>query len=143
MLNLTLKVIENLAKKVIADDTHIDVGLHGTKTILNALSENGYADLAYQVALQETYPSWGWWIVNGATTLYERWPLNPGRGTLNHIMMGEIMAKFCSGKAHILDFRGSGLGQFGSENHCRMEKETLRKRYSNDRMGESCTCGVL
>ncbi len=43
-------------------------GLLGTKAILNALSENGYPDLAYEVAAQETFPSWGWWIVNGATT---------------------------------------------------------------------------
>jgi alpha-L-rhamnosidase len=65
----------------------------GTKTILNALSENGYADLAYEVASQETFPSWGWWIVNGATTLYENWTLDvTSDGSLNHIMFGEIGA---------------------------------------------------
>jgi hypothetical protein len=46
------------------------VGLLGSKAILNALSENGYADLAYTVASQKDLPSWGWWIVNGATTFY-------------------------------------------------------------------------
>lgn len=50
------KVADNLEKRVIADNSHIDVGLLGSKTILNALSENGYADLAYKVATQETYP---------------------------------------------------------------------------------------
>ena len=87
------KVAENLAKKVLADNEHIDVGLLGTKTVLNALSENGYADLAYKVASQETYPSWGWWIVNGATTLFENWKLGTrSDGSLNHIMFGEIGA---------------------------------------------------
>ena len=87
------KVAKNLAKRVIADNEHIDVGLLGTKTILNALSENGYADLAYKVASQETYPSWGWWIVNGATTLFENWKLGTrSDGSLNHIMFGEIGA---------------------------------------------------
>ncbi len=87
------KVAENLAERVIADNNHIDVGLLGTKTILNALSENGYADLAYEVASQETFPSWGWWIVNGATTLYENWTLDvTSDGSLNHIMFGEIGA---------------------------------------------------
>lgn len=87
------KVAGNLARRVIADGSHIDVGLQGSKTILNALSENGYADLAYKVASQETFPSWGWWIVNGATTLYENWSLTPKHSnSLNHIGFGEINA---------------------------------------------------
>jgi alpha-L-rhamnosidase len=89
------KVARNLADRVLSDNKHIDVGLLGTKTILNALSENGYADLAYQVAAQETFPSWGWWIVNGATTLYENWPLDAANDvSMNHIMFGEISAWF-------------------------------------------------
>ncbi len=87
------KVAFNLAERVIADNKHIDVGLLGTKAILNALSENGYANLAYEVASQETFPSWGWWIVNGATTFYENWPLDASRDiSMNHIMFGEIDA---------------------------------------------------
>jgi alpha-L-rhamnosidase len=90
---LVSKVAANLAKRVQADNNHIDVGLLGTKAILNALSENGYADLAYTVASQETFPSWGWWIVNGATTLYENWPIDAKTDiSMNHIMFGEIGA---------------------------------------------------
>jgi alpha-L-rhamnosidase len=86
-------VAANLAKKVEADNFHLDVGLLGTKALLNALSDNGYADIAYKVASQETYPSWGWWIVNGATTLYENWPIDAKSDiSLNHIMFGEINA---------------------------------------------------
>jgi len=87
------KVAKNLAERVVADNKHIDVGLLGTKTILNALSENGYSDLAWEVASQETFPSWGWWIVNGATTLYENWdPKAESDISMNHIMFGEINA---------------------------------------------------
>lgn len=87
------RVADNLAKRVIADGKHIDVGLLGTKSLLNALSENGHADLAYEVALQETFPSWGWWIRNGATTLYENWPIDAKSDiSMNHIMFGEIGA---------------------------------------------------
>ena len=87
------RVAENLAARVVADNEHIDVGLLGTKTILNALGENGYPDLAYRVAAQETFPSWGWWIVNGATTFYENWPIDAARDiSMNHIMFGEINA---------------------------------------------------
>lgn len=93
--NLVAKVASNLVERVKADSMHIDVGLLGTKTILNALSENGYPDVAYQLASSETYPSWGWWIVNGATTFYENWPLDAQRDmSLNHIMFGEINAWF-------------------------------------------------
>ena len=96
--NLKVKVAKNLAERVIQDDKHIDVGLLGTKAILNALSENGYAGLAYEVALQETYPSWGWWIKNGATTLYENWAIDSKSDiSLNHIMFGEIGAWFYKG----------------------------------------------
>ncbi|MDP4208336.1 MAG: glycoside hydrolase family 78 protein [Bacteroidota bacterium] len=87
------KVAANLAKRVEADHFSLDVGLLGTKTILNALIENGYADVAYKLASNETCPSWGWWIVNGATTLYENWPLDAKSDiSKNHIMFGEIGA---------------------------------------------------
>ncbi len=91
--NLKSKVAENLAQRVIADNRYIDVGLLGSKTILNALSENGYADLAYELASQETFPSWGLWIKNGATTLKENWPIDAKSDvSQNHIMFGEIGA---------------------------------------------------
>ncbi|RYU97060.1 alpha-L-rhamnosidase [Emticicia agri] len=91
--DMKAKVAASLAEKVKADNNHIDVGLLGTKAILNALSENGYADLAYTVASQETFPSWGWWIKNGATTLYENWPIDAKSDiSMNHIMFGEVGA---------------------------------------------------
>ena len=96
------KVAVNLAKRVEADQFHLDVGLLGQKAILNALSENGYADVAYKVAAQETYPSWGWWIKNGATTLYENWNIDSKHDiSMNHIMFGEIGAWLYKGPGGI------------------------------------------
>jgi len=75
----------------------------GSKAILNALSENGHADLAYQVASQESFPSWGWWIVNGATTFPENWALDADKDiSLNHIMFGEISAWYYKALGGIL-----------------------------------------
>ncbi len=89
------KVAANLAKRVITDNNHLDVGLLGSKSILSALSDNGYGDLAYKLASQETFPSWGYWIVDGATTLYENWRVGKkDDASLNHIMFGEIGAWF-------------------------------------------------
>ncbi|MDR1809161.1 MAG: glycoside hydrolase family 78 protein [Prevotella sp.] len=95
---LIAKVSQNLVAKVEETNYHLDVGVLGAKALLNALSENGYADAAYKVAVQNTYPSWGWWIVNGATTLLENWDLDATRDISdNHNMFGEIGAWFYKG----------------------------------------------
>jgi alpha-L-rhamnosidase len=91
--NLKAKVAANLAQRVEKDNKHLDVGEFGSKTILNALSDYGYADLAYEMATQKTFPSWGWWIVNGATTLIENWNMDEDI-SYNHIMFGEVSAWF-------------------------------------------------
>lgn len=92
------KIAANLAKKVEEAGFHLDVGVLGAKAILNALSENGYPEVAYKVAAQDTYPSWGWWIVNGATTLLENWDLKAERDISdNHMMFGEIGGWFFKG----------------------------------------------
>ena len=63
--DMKAKVAHNLSIAVEQTGFHLDVGVLGAKAILNALSENGYAETAYKIATQDTYPSWGWWIVNG------------------------------------------------------------------------------
>ena len=100
--NLKGKVAANLAQRVAADNYHLDVGILGAKAILSALSDNGYPDVAYRIASQETFPSWGWWMVNGATTLYENWKIDAKSDiSLNHIMFGEIGAWLYKGIAGI------------------------------------------
>ncbi|MDR1859542.1 MAG: alpha-rhamnosidase, partial [Bacteroidales bacterium] len=92
---LRQKVADNLAKRVIADNSHLDCGMLGTKAIFNALGDNGYADLACTVLSQETWPGFGYWIVkDNATTLYEDWYSIGERkeSSLNHIMFGEFSA---------------------------------------------------
>ena len=96
------KVAYNLNQKVVASGHHLDVGVLGCKALLNALCENGYTETAYKVAVQDTYPSWGWWVVNGATTLLENWKLDATRDISdNHMMFGEIGAWFYKGLAGI------------------------------------------
>lgn len=89
------EVADNLAQTIIENNSKMDVGLLGAKAILNALSQNGYADLAFKLALSDQYPSWGYWIADGGTTLYEAWEINGERDlSLNHIGFGEIGAWF-------------------------------------------------
>lgn len=90
-----LKVAQSLARQIEKDSMKLDVGILGCKVVLNALSENGYADLAYKIASSDQFPSWGWWIKNGATTLYENWRVDATQDiSLNHIMFGDIGAWF-------------------------------------------------
>lgn len=92
------KVAASLNKKVEETSFHLDVGVLGAKALLNALNDNGYKESAYKVAVQDTYPSWGWWIVNGATTLLENWDLKAERDISdNHMMFGEIGGWFFKG----------------------------------------------
>jgi len=96
--SLKHKVASILADKVKEANNHLDVGILGTKAILSALSDNGYADVAYAIASQETFPSWGWWIARGATTLYENWNIDADDAlSMNHIMFGEIGAWYFKG----------------------------------------------
>lgn len=87
------RVADRLAENVRQQGYHLDVGVLGCKAILCALSENGHAEEAYRLAVQDTYPSWGYWIVNGATSLTENWKVKGMRDASdNHIMFGEIGA---------------------------------------------------
>lgn len=69
-------VVENLVRDIEGRDGHLDTGIHGTRYLLPVLSDYGYADVAYRIATQTTYPSWGHWIENGATALFENWHLD-------------------------------------------------------------------
>ena len=84
-------VVDRLVEEVAKTDYHIDTGLLGSKYLLTALSDNGHAEIAYRIASQETQPGWGWWIKQGATTLWEHWTT---AGSHNHIMFGDVAAWF-------------------------------------------------
>lgn len=87
------RVADALNRRVIADGYHLDVGVHGCKALLGALSDNGFIDTAYKLATQTDFPSWGYWITQGATTLHENWRTDVIiDNSLNHIMFGEVGA---------------------------------------------------
>jgi alpha-L-rhamnosidase len=92
------RVLSNLVAAVEKTNGHIDTGILGAKYILNALLENGRADVAYRIVSQKDLPSWGWWIEQGATTLWEQWN---GSESRNHIMFGDISAWFYKALAGI------------------------------------------
>jgi alpha-L-rhamnosidase len=51
----------------------MDAGMHGSMFLLRCLTDLGRDDLAFLMMNQTTYPSWGFMLEQGATTLWERW----------------------------------------------------------------------
>ena len=95
-------LVEQLVANVESQSNHLDCGNLGTKYLLHALSDNGRADVAYNIATQTTMPGWGYWIKNGATTLFEHWDDKTKEGlSRNHIMFGDISAWFYENLAGI------------------------------------------
>ncbi len=81
---------------VVVHGKHLNTGIVGTRYILDVLVEHGYAELAYQLVTETTYPSWGYMLKEGATTLWERWEYltDVGMNSQNHIMLGSVDAWF-------------------------------------------------
>jgi len=77
-------------------DYHVDTGILGTRFLFEVLSNNGFDEIAYKVASQKTYPSFGYMIEEGATTLWERWEklTNGAMNSHNHIMFGTVDSWF-------------------------------------------------
>ncbi len=91
------QVLNRLLHSVVDEqDYHLDTGILGTRYLLDVLTDMGYADVAFKVATQETYPGWGYMVREGATTLWERWEKITGGGmnSHNHIMLGSVDAWF-------------------------------------------------
>jgi alpha-L-rhamnosidase len=92
------RVLTNLVAAVEKENGHIDTGILGAKYLLNALLENGRADVAYRIVAQPDKPGWGWWVEQGATTMWEEWD---GSASQNHIMFGDVAAWFYKALAGI------------------------------------------
>lgn len=65
--------VEKLARLVERRGGHLDTGFVGTPYLCYALSENGRADLAYELLFQTDFPSWLYQVKMGATTVWEHW----------------------------------------------------------------------
>ena len=77
---------------------HLSTGFLGTIYICHELTRAGYTDVAYDLLLQETYPSWLYPVKMGATTIWERWDgqktdstfQDAGMNSFNHYAYGAI-----------------------------------------------------
>jgi alpha-L-rhamnosidase len=85
------KVFQALVRKIEEQNKgHIGTGLVGGQWLLQVLSDNGRPDVAYEIASQKSYPSWGYMSGKGATTIWELWngdTANPAMNSGNHLML--------------------------------------------------------
>ena len=69
---------------------HVSTGVVGIQQLMRCLTEHGRGDLALRIASNDTYPSWGYMVRNGATTIWELWNGNtadPAMNSGNHVML--------------------------------------------------------
>lgn len=100
------RVFGHLVEKITREtDNHIGTGLVGGQWLMRVLTDNGRADLAYTIAAQKTYPSWGYMVEKGATTIWELWNGNtadPAMNSGNHVMLvGDLLIWFYENLAGI------------------------------------------
>lgn len=91
---------EEVAKNVITsilttNKGHISTGVIGIQWLMRELSRIGRGDIAYLLATNKTYPSWGYMAEQGATTIWELWngnTANPEMNSGNHVMLlGDLL----------------------------------------------------
>ncbi|MBQ8089034.1 MAG: family 78 glycoside hydrolase catalytic domain [Clostridia bacterium] len=93
------RVQADLRQKLKDRGDHLDTGFVGTYYLCPTLTQNGMADVAYTLLLNEDYPSWLYEVNMGATTVWERWNSvlpnglvsDTGMNSMNHYAYGSIV----------------------------------------------------
>jgi alpha-L-rhamnosidase len=94
---------EKLAGKHLVDNIekrnwHLSTGFIGTKNMMLSLAKIGRDDVAYRLLYNKTFPSWGFSIEQGATSIWERWDgwtpekgfQDPGMNSFAHYSFGAV-----------------------------------------------------
>lgn len=93
-------MIARLRDNFAQHDNCLQTGFLGTSILMSTLTENGMADIAYELLFQHKNPSWLYSVDNGATTIWERWNsytkesgMGPvGMNSFNHYAYGCVCA---------------------------------------------------
>src|SRR5690606_23657606 len=101
---------EKLADRIVTiieieNNGHLSTGVVGTQWVMRTLTEMGRTDLAYKWATNTSYPSWGYMLENGATTIWELWNGNTAHLRMNTqhqlMMLGDLLVWFYENLADI------------------------------------------
>ena len=86
---------KRLVDKIAANHGRLATGFLGTPYLLEALADTGHTGVAYRLLLGTEYPSWGYLVGHGATTMWERWNgdqmrSDPSMNSYNHYAYGAV-----------------------------------------------------
>ncbi len=106
---------EHLIEAIRKKDWHLSTGFVGLSYLVPTLADTGHLDIAYRLLNNDTFPSWGYSIKNGATTIWERWDgwteekgfQTPGMNSFNHYAFGSI-GRWLFGSVAGIDTDGPG-----------------------------------
>ncbi|BDI31194.1 hypothetical protein CCAX7_32450 [Capsulimonas corticalis] len=88
----------HLTDDIAAKNSHLSTGFVGVGYLCPTLTATGHNDVAYKLLQNDTFPSWGFSIRQGATTIWERWDgwtpdkgfQDPGMNSFNHYSLGSV-----------------------------------------------------
>ncbi|MDP6381291.1 MAG: family 78 glycoside hydrolase catalytic domain, partial [Phycisphaerae bacterium] len=86
-------VMDNVVKDIVSRKHHLRTHFIGTACLLPELTRMGHHDVAWRLAVQRTYPSWGYMIEKGATAIWELWnsdKMGPQMNSRNHFVYGSV-----------------------------------------------------
>ena len=141
------RAADDLAALVEKNGYRLNTGFLSTPDLCRVLADNGHADTAYRLLLQEERPSWLYAVKKGATTIWETWDGVREDGTvhdsLNHYAYGAITGwlfdgvcgiRLNAGKLTICPHPGQALGYAKAE--WRSPVGTIRSawEYRDDRL---------
>jgi len=106
---------QHLVETVKRSNWHLTTGFVGLSYLLPTLTQTGNLDIAYRLLNNDTFPSWGYSIKNGATTIWERWNgwtkekgfHDPGMNSFNHYSFGAV-GRWLFGTVSGIDTDGPG-----------------------------------
>ena len=96
--NLRTQAAQHLVDNIKSKNDHLSTGFVGVGYLCPTLSNTGHNDTAYKLLLNDTFPSWGYSIRQGATTIWERWDgwtedkgfQDVGMNSFNHYSLGSV-----------------------------------------------------
>jgi alpha-L-rhamnosidase len=118
-----LKILEN---DIIKNNYHLSTGIFGTKFLFEVLRNNNLDHLAFAINNQKSFPSYGYMIENGGTTIWENWE---GGNSYNHPMFGSVSEWF---------YKGVG-GISPSDDAEGFSRMVIRPYFSNDLEWVKCS----
>ncbi len=110
-------ILPHLLRTIRRRNNHLSTGFVGVKYLLPTLCDLGQSDLAYELLTKTDYPSWGYSVVNGATTIWERWNsystlsgfASRSMNSFNHYSLGSVAEWIYS---HVLGMRFEERGVY-------------------------------